>query len=142
MLSVMNIDNLKILAAIIATTLLVLPAAIFTTGPLRITLGLLFMVFFPGYTLLSALFPRSGDLNWSERVALSFGISIAVISCIGLILLVVPWGYSFIQVPYRSHFLLLSQRLLPTTGKKIYRKPSELALVLKSTFPGGPTWAN
>jgi uncharacterized membrane protein len=95
MLSEMNIDNSKILAAIIAVTLLVFPAAIFTTGTLRITLGLLFMVFFPGYTLLSALFPRSGDLGWAERVALSFGISIAVISCIGLILLVVPWGVLF-----------------------------------------------
>jgi uncharacterized membrane protein len=88
----MKIDNRKILIAIIVVTLLLFPIVALTTGPLRIALGLLFVIFFPGYTLLSALFPKRGDLSGVERIALSFGLSIAVSPLIGLILNYTPWG--------------------------------------------------
>jgi len=88
----MGIDNRKILIAIVVITLLLFPVVAFTTGPLRIALGLPFVLFFPGYALLSALFPRQGALDGIERVALSFGISIAVVPLIGLVLNYTPWG--------------------------------------------------
>ncbi len=88
----MDVDNRKILIAIVAITLLLFPVVTFTTGPLRIVLGLLFVIFFPGYTLLSALFPKRDKLSGIERVALSFGLSIAVVPLIGLILNYTPWG--------------------------------------------------
>ena len=88
----MEIDNRKILIAIIAITLLLFPAVAFTSGGLRIALGLFFVLFFPGYTLLSALFPGRGNLDGIERVALSFGLSIAVVPLIGLVLNYTPWG--------------------------------------------------
>ena len=53
---------------------------------LRIALGLPFILFFPGYTLIAALFPKKTDLDPIERVALSFGLSIAVVPLIGLAL--------------------------------------------------------
>jgi len=90
----MVIDNRKTLIAIVVITLLLFPLVAFTTGPLRIALGLLFVIFFPGYTLLSALFPRRDSLDAIERVALSFGLSIAVVPLIGLILNYTPWGIS------------------------------------------------
>jgi uncharacterized membrane protein len=58
----------------------------------RIILGLPFLLFFPGYTLMTALFPKKGSLGGVERVALSFGLSIAVVPLIGLILNFTPWG--------------------------------------------------
>ena len=58
----------------------------------RIILGLPFILFFPGYTLISALFPKRTSLGSIERVALSFGLSIAVVPLIGLILNYTPWG--------------------------------------------------
>jgi len=48
--------------------------------------------FFPGYTLIAALFPKKTQLDTIERVALSFGLSIAVVPLIGLILNYTPWG--------------------------------------------------
>ena len=113
----MRIDNQKILITIVVITLLLLPVAIFTTGPLRIVLGLLFALFFPGYTLLSALFPRRGDLDGIERVALSFGLSIAVIPLIGLVLNYTPWGI-------RLYPILISVTLfiLVTSGIAWYRQ--------------------
>ncbi len=94
----MDIDNRKILIAIVVITLLSLPVVFFTTGPLRIALGLLFVLFFPGYTLLSALFPRKGSLGGIERIALSFGLSIAVVPLIGLIINYTPWGINLYSV--------------------------------------------
>ncbi len=58
----------------------------------RIILGLPFILFFPGYSLISALFPKRTSLGSIERVALSFGLSIAVVPLIGLILNYTPWG--------------------------------------------------
>jgi uncharacterized membrane protein len=50
------------------------------------------VLFFPGYTLIAALFPRKSSLGGIERVALSFGLSIAVVPLIGLMLNYTPWG--------------------------------------------------
>ena len=58
----------------------------------RIGLGLPFVLFFPGYVLIAALFPKKDDLGGIERLALSFGLSIAVVPLIGLGLNYTPWG--------------------------------------------------
>ncbi len=44
------------------------------------------MLFLPGYTLIAALFPRKDDLDGIERVALSFGLRIAISPLLGLAL--------------------------------------------------------
>lgn len=69
--------------------------AIITLTPfrvVRIILGLALILFFPGYTLLTALFPKRTDLDTIERVALSFGLSIAVVPLVSLVLNYTPWG--------------------------------------------------
>jgi len=80
--------------------------------PLRVLFGLPFVLFVPGYALIAALFPeagtlpddsqsdtanvtkriRDGSIDGLERVALSFGLSIAVTPLIGLVLNFTPWG--------------------------------------------------
>ncbi len=80
------------LFTIVALSLLLVPLVAFTSGALRIALGLAFVLFFPGYTLVAALFPRKGQLGGIERVALSFGLSIAVVPLIGLVLNYTPRG--------------------------------------------------
>src|SRR4030042_3418264 len=49
-------------------------------APLRIFLSLAFIVFLPGYALQAALLPRPGSLSWLERLALSIGMSVAIIA--------------------------------------------------------------
>ena len=58
----------------------------------RIILGLLLILFVPGYSLIAALFPKKNDLDGIERTALSFGLSIAVTPLIGLLLNYTPFG--------------------------------------------------
>lgn len=73
---------------------------------------LVFALFAPGYALIAALFPEQGEqpdtepdsdseerrlslrrgIDGIERVALSFGLSIAVVPLIGLVLNFTPWG--------------------------------------------------
>ncbi len=61
-------------------------------NPIRKILGLPFILFFPGYTLISFLFPEEGNLDLIEKIALSFGLSIAVVPLIGLALNYTPLG--------------------------------------------------
>ena len=67
---------------------------------LRIILGLPFLLFFPGYTLVLALFPRKEGLGGIERLALSLGLSIAVVPLIGLLLNYTQWGIRLEPVLY------------------------------------------
>ncbi|MBO8183278.1 MAG: DUF1616 domain-containing protein [Archaeoglobus sp.] len=59
---------------------------------LRKLIGLPFILFFPGYSLISFLFPYKKDLDGIERIALSFGMSIAISPLIGLGLNYTPFG--------------------------------------------------
>lgn len=88
---------------LLAAIVLALATLAFTLTPLsslpvRIPLGLVMVLFVPGYTLIAALFPREEDLDGIERLALSFGLSIAVVPLIGLGLNYTPWGIRLIPV--------------------------------------------
>jgi uncharacterized membrane protein len=84
-----------VLAALTLVFTLVEPLA---SLPIRIPLGLVMVLFLPGYTLIAALFPRKDDLDGIERVALSFGLSIAMVPLIGLGLNYTPWGIRLVPV--------------------------------------------
>ena len=77
-------------------SLTLLPIALFDIQEiLRIILGLPFVLFIPGYILVFALFPaRKTDtgIDIIERIGLSFGLSIAIVPLIGLILNYTPMG--------------------------------------------------
>jgi uncharacterized membrane protein len=51
-----------------------------------------FVLFLPGYAATAALFPENDQIDGIERVALSFGLSIAIVPLIGLALNFTPFG--------------------------------------------------
>jgi uncharacterized membrane protein len=59
---------------------------------IRYMLGSLFVLFLPGYALIEALYPKEEDLSPLERLALSIGLSLALVPLVGLILNYTPWG--------------------------------------------------
>jgi len=64
----------------------------------RPVFGILFLLIVPGYLLTAALFPATDDIEWIERIALSFGLSIAVVPLIGLGLNYTPFGIRLIPI--------------------------------------------
>jgi uncharacterized membrane protein len=74
---------------------------------LRIVLGFPFLLFFPGYALLSALFPRRDDLDTVERIALSIGLSIAIVPIVGIILHFTPYGIRLSSILFSITGLVL-----------------------------------
>ena len=64
----------------------------------RTVLGLLLVLFFPGYALIASLFPKKDDLDSIERITLSFGLSIAITPLLGLVLNYTPWGIRLDQI--------------------------------------------
>ena len=62
-------------------------------------LGLLLVLFLPGYSLIAALFPGRADLDGIERIALRFqGLGIAVVPLLGLALNYTPFGIRLVPV--------------------------------------------
>ena len=59
---------------------------------IRIILGIPFILFFPGYTTISALYPTKDAISATHRFILSFALSIAIIPLILLLLNYTSWG--------------------------------------------------
>jgi hypothetical protein len=58
----------------------------------RWVLGSVFVLFIPGYVSVEALFPKGRELDGIERLALSVGLSLALVPLVGLLLNYTPWG--------------------------------------------------
>jgi uncharacterized membrane protein len=66
---------------------------------IRNVLGVLFVLWLPGYTSMRALFPSgvpikasTENLETIERIVLSIGMSLAIVPIVGFILNYTPWG--------------------------------------------------
>lgn len=95
-----------------AVTVLTVTASGPRLSALRIVVGLLFVLFVPGYVVVAALFPErsgSGDsdgmkqlssrgLNGVERFALSLGLSVALVPLLGLLLNLSPARFDTVSV--------------------------------------------
>ncbi len=74
-------------------SLIAMPLALGTDADLpTIVLGASLVLFVPGYVLVVALYPRRGWLGPTELIALSIGLSVALIPLLGLVLQFGPWG--------------------------------------------------
>lgn len=85
----------------IATTLTVftIPENSYPLIYIRNILGTIFVLCLPGYTFIKALFPThvpiktaTDNLDTIERIALSIGMSLALVPLVGLLLNYTPWG--------------------------------------------------
>jgi len=59
---------------------------------LRYVLGSILVLFVVGYSTVEALYPEERSLTSLERLALSIGLSLAVVPLVGLVLNYTPWG--------------------------------------------------
>jgi hypothetical protein len=97
------------MALAIATAIVVftVPEDAFPLVYVRYVLGTIFILWLPGYAFIKALFPQNlpfakaiarsldtseKDLDTIERIALSLGMSLALVPIVGLLLNYTPWG--------------------------------------------------
>jgi uncharacterized membrane protein len=126
-----EIDNQVILIAVVVATLLLFPLVAFTSGGVRIAFGLLFAFFLPGYALVSALFPKRDRLSGLERLGLSFGLSIAVVPLIGLILNFTPWGIKLYPVVISVTIFILAVSVVGWYRQRRLEPDQSFKVVLK-----------
>ena len=133
-------DLAAVLFAVVLTNAVVfLP--IINESPIRVVVGLVFVLFVPGYAFIAALFPEEGtaptepadaetesesetdsgspmaeDISFRdrgidgiERIALSFGLSIAIVPLIGLALNFTPFGIRLVPIVFSlSGFIIIT----------------------------------
>jgi len=95
---------------VFVATLTVLLLAVINGMPdsiFRIIIGLPYLLFFPGYVLISFLFPEEEPLDKIERIALSFGLSIAITPLIGLLLNYI-WNISLTSISVSLSLFILA----------------------------------
>jgi len=80
-------------------TVFIIPEELYPWVFIRHILGSIFVLWLPGYTFIKALFPKSPtpkasekNLDTIERIALSIGMSLALVPIVGLLLNYTPWG--------------------------------------------------
>ncbi len=127
----------------ITWSLLLIPIIIFDiNNTLRIIFGLPAILFIPGYVLVFSLFPTKNTgkgIDIIERIALSFGLSIAVVPLIGLGLNYTPWGIRLVPILASLTFFIISVGCIA-----FYRwyktEPDERFIIsYKISFPKGET---
>ncbi|MCZ7399995.1 MAG: DUF1616 domain-containing protein [Candidatus Methanoperedens sp.] len=113
--------KLIIVYLLLATVFLTIPPLDKTI--IRTILGIPLVLFIPGYVLIAALFPKKNDLDGIERIALSFGLSIAIVPLLGLGLNFTPWGIRF--GPILATLILFSLCLLIIAHSRRLELPGE-----------------
>ena len=97
------------IALAIATAIAVftIPDTAYPIVYLRSTLGILFVLFLPGFTFIKALFPSKAPVKTSsenmdtiELIALSFIMSLILVAITGLILNYTPWGIQLTPITF------------------------------------------
>ncbi len=86
-----------LLVVILLVVLLGIVLAVAPDSVIRAVLGIPAALFFPGYALTAALYPRRDGLEGVPRLALSLGLSLAVVPIVGVVLNFTPWGLTAVS---------------------------------------------
>lgn len=84
--------NWDVYLIISGTIILIVSIELIQNILIRTLLGLPFLLFFPGYSLLLVLFPNRSEIEIIERIGLSFGISMAITPLSVFILYIVSFS--------------------------------------------------
>lgn len=110
-------NDLIFIVAFVLISVVIITVPPLNATPIRAVVGFPLVLFLPGYSLVSALFPGKDELDMLERIALSIGLSICIVVFIGLALNYTPWGIRLGPI-----LLALSAFILIFTGVSAVRR--------------------
>ena len=94
-----------LLATVATISVLIIPETGFPASYIRYSLGIIFLLFLPGYAFIKMLFPSkfptkttSEDLSNIERITMSLGVSLVLAPIVGLSLYYTPIGMQLIPL--------------------------------------------
>jgi uncharacterized membrane protein len=93
-------------------------------SPLRLVLGIGYVLYVPGYLLQAAMFAYREDLDAVERHGLSLGLSVALIPLVALLLDWLPWGLRFWPIVF-SQVLLIELLVFLALARRLFMPVSE-----------------
>jgi len=128
---------LNLLVLVLIVIIILLPS-----NALRIALGLPFLLFFPGYTLMAALFPKREGMDVIARLALSFGMSIVIVPLIGLILNYTSWGIRLEPVLYSVTSFIFTTSIIAWLRRRRLPEQERFGIEFQLRLPGwgGSAW--
>jgi hypothetical protein len=86
----------------------------------RYVSGAAAVLYLPGYTLIEALYPKKEDLDPLERLALSIGLSLALVPLVGLLLNYTPLGIRLDPIVASLSALAVGLALVAAFRKESY----------------------
>lgn len=125
-----------ILIVDILTAFLVIAIIFFPSNIARIIFGLPFLVFFPGYILISALFIRMRAMDTIEKIGLSFGLSIAIVALIGFGLNFTSWGIRLEPILFSVAAFIIGVSAIAVIRRSLILGAPSLTKELTLSFPG------
>ena len=133
-------SDLALLGLLVVVVLVVtysLPPSI-----LRVILGVPFILFCPGYSLISALYPRKLAIDGGQRWALSLGLSMVIVMLFGLALNYSPWGITLEPVLYSNAAFILTMAAVTWVRRRGLPVEERFRIEFRLRRPGwnGNTW--
>lgn len=101
----LSMDLLVVAGFVLITNIFIL-VPVLSESFLRTYLGVILVLFLPGYALTGALFPAKKDIDGIERAAISFGLSISIAPVLGLSLNYSSWGVR--EIPLLTEFSIFT----------------------------------
>lgn len=126
--------DIKIVVALVSLTCAFILLPPLSDTAIRTILGLPMVLFLPGYALIAALFPKKDDLDGIERVALSFGLSIAVVPLIGLGLNYTPWGIRLLPILVSLSFFTIAMCVVAVYRRRVLPEGEEFSVPFNTTY--------
>lgn len=139
---------------VVANASIFLP--VLSETPLRVVVGLPFVLFIPGYAFIAALFPEAGTspasetdetptptenrgIDGIERVALSFGLSIAIVPLIGLGLNFTPFGIRLVPIAVSLTVFTLIATVIAATRRRALPAEARFRVPYRTWLAAGRT---
>jgi len=91
-------SQMDLVAMVLVNVLLLVFIYLASFEPLRVGLGVLLVLLLPGYGVVSAMFPARGNLDGVERIAVGFGLSLALVPLLGVAIHFSSWGLNLTSI--------------------------------------------